>query len=1279
MSPNLKMPARPKRPGLASLIAGWMLCGLMLAGTAQAQTATTQVSTIAGAFAGFVDGNNQVSMLNTPHGVAFDGQGNLYIADFNNNALRVLNVQTEELRTLLPLVVGEESPLRGPTDVALDNSGNVYVLNRSSGNVVRYNLITRGYVTVGQGYINPVAIEVDALGNIYVAEQDGYIRRVGQTTPVYTWRPGGQRFSGMAHLGDNRFAVSDAGLHVIWVFNGGVRPVAVAGVQGSPGYANGPAGTSRLNSPHHLAVAPDGGFVFADRFNHRVRYIDQDNITSTLFGIAPAEWVDLPGLFPGWADGPVEWAESREPFGIDVAANGAIFDTEVYYHLVRLGGGFISTNTGSTNLPITAVFNPATGYYPTGVVVSITAADNTPLGANTRIFYTLDGSDPTTASLAVPIINGVGTLTLPFPVDIGNLKVRIYNGDVGGPVVSGQPTQFDPVALVLSPNAGFYPSGIQVNVLSASPGGFGSQVQIYYTLDGTDPDQSDNAVPIVNGVGVINLTGPVDLASLRVRAFNNGIPGPVTAGQPTPVPLVGISPSSGYFITNTVVTITNKSNSTGSFPPGVQLFYTLDGSEPTQSSAEIPIVNGRGRLELAGPVNLENLRVKPFMGNTPGTTVQGEPTSFVPSRISFGFEPPQEASSDFVAAPGQRFYAPVTLTIPPGTTMYGLQFAVTVTNLIGPAGVGGYDMGFESMLVKPFMGGYVTIPPATLTSREEEIVTIPVGDNVIIFTNVILTFSNLVFMNDSESLIGVGWLERRGFTNLYNTREQDLIRYSLPHDNLFLSSDGKVVPGGVSFVVPGNATTGDQYLMRIIRPSANADGVAEDVFIETPDGSDPTVRITAVQAVTVGERRYIVGDLAPFRWFNAGDFGDGSILNNDMEQIHQTVIYGVNAPPEGSDFEDSIDSCCVSTNLVDLSGSFESWEGNDLTINQIGYGDGVLNIADLYVTFRRSLDPSLVWYQRYWRNGTRQAQPVANTFRGQSTSLSAQSIEPYAPQEPEISAAAAGEEPSVRFHFGAVRGKPGQTVSVPVYASVKGPYPLRTLLLRLKVKAIDGPTGLTQAVQFYPHPLLGMPQLGGHGTVEGYGAAWVDPNNSGLSGDALIGTLRIAIPAEADANTAVLLEFEQASASPNGVGVLPSTTENGLVIMENRTAIGWNDGIPDEWRVQYFGSLANLLSHADADADGDGMTTRQEYMAGTNPMERLSNLLLQAGRSQAGNIALRLPTVAGKRYVLEGTTNLNSNVWIVVDPYLEGTGETLEITPPSGGASYEFFRVRIAE
>src|SRR5260370_12945291 len=54
------------------------------------------------------------------------------------------------------------------------------------------------------------------------------------------------------------------------------------------------------------------------------------------------------------------------------------------------------------------------------------------------------------------------------------------------------------------------------------------------------------------------------------------------------------------------------------------------------------------------------------------------------------------------------------------------------------------------------------------------------------------------------------------------------------------------------------------------------------------------------------------------------------------------------------------------------------FDGNDTTINQMAFGDGILDVCDVYVTFRRSLDPSLYWFRRFWTNGIRGAEFAAN-------------------------------------------------------------------------------------------------------------------------------------------------------------------------------------------------------------------------------------------------------------------------------------------------------------
>jgi sugar lactone lactonase YvrE len=886
-------------------------------------------------------------------------------------------------------------------------------------------------------------------------------------------------------------------------------------------------------------------------------------------------------------------------------------------------------------------------------------------------------SSPQFAELRDPIGVTVDTLGNVFDTEAyyhlvrGGLNVRFPAcGEDPGSGVPGA------ISVQISPNQGFFEDAVTVVVSPAVGSTFGDGVQIYYSIDGTTPTQASNRAPIQDGLARIELQGPIDLSSLRVRAYNNGVAGPVAQGQPIDIPLPGLNPPSGFFLTNVVITVTNVNSETGLFPAGARIFYTIDGSQPNQSSPEATITGGIGRITLTGPINLEELRVRAFVGNTGGATVQGGSTSDIPNIISFGFEAPQEASSDFVASPGQRFYAPVTLTIRPGQLMYGLQFGLNVTNLTGPAPAN-YTPGFESMLVKPVppSGAFAVIPPATLANRTVSVDPVIVSNNIIWVTNVYLDFENLVVTNSSNNLLMVGWLERYQATNLYNTLEHDLIRYSLPHDRLFVSQQGnQVVAGGYSFVVPATAAVGQTYQIEISRPSGNADGIREDVVIETP--LDPNGPLRARQTVTVGDRRYIVGDLAPFRWFNAGDFGDGSIVNNDMEQIHQSVIYGVNNPPPGSDMEGAIDSCCVDTNGVNLAGSFQPWNGNDDTINTIGFGDGELDISDLYVSFRRALDPSLVWYERYWSAGELRANPIPNTFRGEISGFSASSFRNTATKGESVMGAASTVEPSVHFSVGAVLGNPGQTVEVPIYAQVKGPHPIKTLLLNLSVKTIDGRANLTENVSFWAHPLLGAPTLGGTGTTTGYGGAWIDPNHSGLYGNVQVGTLLVAIPANATASSAFLVSIEKVSASPNGVAKLPVTKSNAAIIMANRPNVGWNDGIPDQWRIQYFGTLADLKAAGDFDADGDGVSNGGEFQLGSNPTNPGDHLKVAGSILPNHTMKFRFPTAAGYKYQLLVSTNLTD--WNIVQENILGTGSEIELTSNSE-APLGYYRIQVQQ
>ena len=195
----------------------------------------------------------------------------------------------------------------------------------------------------------------------------------------------------------------------------------------------------------------------------------------------------------------------------------------------------------------------------------------------------------------------------------------------------------------------------------------------------------------------------------------------------------------------------------------------------------------------------------------------------------------------------------------------------------------------------------------------------------------------------------------------------------MAHDTLFTYSDGEVIVGGYSFLVPPTAKIGQTYQIQIGSPSATSDGIAGNVTIMTvTNGSLTNGAINSLKTVTVGSAQYLVGDVSPFRWFNAGDFGDTNLMNDDVTETFQSAIYGLNSPPAGSDYFDAMDSSDGTDNNY--------YNGNDTTINSITSGDGVLAVDDVYVTYRRSLDYTLNWYNRYWTNGARTSVQVSNTL-----------------------------------------------------------------------------------------------------------------------------------------------------------------------------------------------------------------------------------------------------------------------------------------------------------
>lgn len=727
---------------------------------------------------------------------------------------------------------------------------------------------------------------------------------------------------------------------------------------------------------------------------------------------------------------------------------------------------------------------------------------------------------------------------------------------------------------------------------------------------------------------------------------------------------------------------------------GAEIYYTLDGSDPIDQAPpsllfpQTPIIP----LPVTTQIVLKARAYKRNFRSSEIATKTFLVEDFRPNEITFGFQA-GEASSRFLGSAGQKFIAPVTLTLLPEQKIYSMQFNLTVTNLSSAPLLTPGAFEFQSMLSEQIDDGlYRRIEPRMFERNDLEIFTNVVPQGTLITTNFIEVFRDLVFTNPSQNLLGVGWLEVIGLTNLYNTLAQDLITYSRAHDRIFLSSEGRVVVGGYSFQIPANAGSGSNYRIQLNRPSAIQDSFSGDVFIDTPtNGSLSSGAINAIKDISVvtgglgdGELHYVVGDVAPFRWFNAGDFGDTNIVANDVFQVFQSATYKFNIPPSGTDFFDAMDSCCTS----DI-GSFDTniFDGSLTDIDLIRFGDGELNVADVFVTFRRSLDPSLKSFARYWVNGQRQAEEIPNLFRGglrmapefQSGSLANLPAEVLSGDLSHFR-----ENPFIAFSADDLSIKPGQTAFVPVRTEVHGPFAARVLMLNLNVEALDGAPPVHDPIEFIPVRELGKPDMTSSLNGANYAAAWLNHTKPGVQGSAEIGVLRLRIPSEAPSDSAYRVHFEHASASPTGLSSLPQSTTDGLLTGSNQSGSIFSDGIPDEWRLRYFGSRFNYLSQAGADADGDSLDNWAEFKAGTDPNDVNSHLHLLASQSNGGigtttQINLRFPSVKGRFYSVEAANDLTDTEWRMVRESVVGTGSIIELQIEHLSGTSEYFRVKLLE
>ncbi|HEY0747819.1 MAG TPA: hypothetical protein VGD63_14055 [Steroidobacteraceae bacterium] len=240
---------------------------------------------------GHADGTGALASFSTPRGVAVDATGNVYVADYANNEVRKISPQGV-VTTLAGNPTagsadgnGAAASFNGPSGVAVDAAGNVYVAD--SGNNEIRKITPAGVVTTFAGaaiagtppsFSNPIGIAVDSQGNIYVSDSaTGDIRKITPAAVVSTLFSGnpnvslvGVRGISVDSLGD--IYITDNALNRIdmWTPTSGF---SLLGGDTGPGYANGPIATATFSSPSGVAVDIAGNLYVADTANNEIRKI----------------------------------------------------------------------------------------------------------------------------------------------------------------------------------------------------------------------------------------------------------------------------------------------------------------------------------------------------------------------------------------------------------------------------------------------------------------------------------------------------------------------------------------------------------------------------------------------------------------------------------------------------------------------------------------------------------------------------------------------------------------------------------------------------------------------------------------------------------------------------------------------------------------------------------------------------------------------------------------------------------------------------------------------
>lgn len=1019
----------------------------------------------------------------------------------------------------------------------------------------------------------------------------------------------------------------------------------LAGVFGEAGSNDGPGVFAHFFSPQGIALAR-GGVVVADSGNHRIRLVGLDGTVSTLAG----------STF-GFKDGAGAAAQFNAPAGVAADAAGNIYVADLLNNRIRkidlannvttLPGAFLRPDGVTVDNATGTIFVADSGNHS----IKAIAKDGTVTliaGSGSRfISGHKDSLIATNALFTGPRgLLWVGGKTGLLVSDTGNSAIRrvYFNATFNTYSAETFIEHADlksPIGLAVD-NIGNYPLAdlganrlFSVQVTGPQPPVLDPRIGVVILTTNTFGQLRTALVPVVNStfnndvnVAILGERGTDTFYTLNPDAdfpddvTSRNTPQPYEDGLlDWPFSIVRPATDGANVLVRAISTQDGRRSSkivtarfqfkvagpviNGKNPGGftmddateaAQLWYTTDKTAPVNGSPSKLYTPG-ARLNIVNGTNDIVFKVRGFKNGY----------SSSPEVVKTFFYSDLQNSSigvtrNFSAGIGSTIVVPVDVKLATDDVLHSLQFRIEmVANGAAP------QITTQFRYLHISTNDFIQLP---VVSSE-----VPKVDS---YTSGNATGLAISFISNGNIFSGI--LPERTLGNIEAQAIGTVALLAVP--------------------IPPTAQVGQTYTIKVLNPSGTSDGNQTPVNLVTfPD-----------RTITVANIPYVVGDAAVANWYNAGDFGNGNLNNNDVNAAF-LASFGIFEPYSFSDVFDAMDAFPEDSSVA------------------VG-GDGQIRFLDWNVISERSLRLSGNNWSRTWAAGGSRVATGA-TLNG-ATSLPAESFSNAGPawsRDGSISARSVEN------------AAPGSTTRVPVYAKMASGRQLKGVQFRTLVVPQNDAPPVQDRPRFIPAASLPTPvntqpledRLPANQTV----TAWSLTQNgfvNPIEDNNLLGHIEFTVPKTAATGQSYAIRFAAVDGAPDlrtqyDLESLPGN------VWVNSPALAPDEIISDEWKLKFFGRLDSPLSAPGADPDGDGVKNVEEYRAGKQPTKlRLHNP--GSGVSQTdGSFKLRWFAENGKNYIVERSGNLNS--WNSIASPVSGSGDIQEVSDSGASAETFFYRVRI--